>query len=90
MVYDQIHDEFHASLVERGDEHAETGKRTEPWVDGIEVCNGVAVIGLLGHVVGEYWSKPESSHAERIDVVDVFADTIEVSTVATVGVIAVF
>lgn len=50
VVDDQIHDQLHAALVDRGEQPVEVVQRTEERVDVLVVADVVAVVGVRGGI----------------------------------------
>ena len=87
VVEDHIHHHLQSFLVSLGHESAillvgaETRIHTIVVGGGIAVVGAVAVVGV-GRVVLQHWRKPQGSNAELVEVVEVLADALEVTTMA--------
>ena len=65
----------------------------ETWVHAVVVGSGIAMISavavLVGRVVLQDRSEPESSHAEVCEIVEMLSDALEVAAVSQTGLTAV-
>ena len=66
MVHDQVHDQLHAALMDRGKKLVEVGERPEDRVDVLVVADVVAVVI---HRRAEHRRQPDDIHTEALDVI---------------------
>ena len=90
VVENHVHYDFDAACMGFFNQLLVFFVGTEARVYFIVVCGGIAVIGTASHVVLQYRSKPEGCDAKVGEIVEVLFDAGKVTTVAGIGVIAVY
>ena len=87
MVENHVHDNLQSFRMSLVAETLVVIVRAETGIHLIIIGGGIAVIGgetvlCVGRVILEYRCKPEGSYAELLEVIEVFADAIKVTTMA--------
>ena len=82
MVENHVHHHFYATLLRVGHESRPVGVSSEARIDFIIIGGGVAVVRTAGHIVFEYRAAPYGRHAQRVDVVKMVADALDIAAVA--------
>ena len=90
MVEDHVHHNLQSLGVGLVAEALVVGIRAEAWIHpiiirgGIAVISGIAILGV-GRVILENGCEPEGSDTEFLEVIEVFADAVEIAAMTETG-----
>ena len=82
MVENHVHHHFYATLLRVGHESRPVGVSSEARIDFIIIGGGVAVVRTARHIVFEHGAAPYGRHTQRVDVVEMVADALDIAAVA--------